>query len=47
MTRSAAQFQTPRLFAAVAIAAILSFTLFALVALLERRVLHWQREVES
>ncbi|MDQ3549646.1 MAG: ABC transporter permease [Chloroflexota bacterium] len=36
MTRSASQFQTPRLYAAVFVAAALGITLFALVALAER-----------
>lgn len=43
MTRSASQFQTPRLFAAVVIAAALGIALFALVALLERMCLPWKR----
>ena len=43
MTRSAAQFQTPRLYAAVAIAAALGVALFALVALVERLALPWRR----
>jgi ABC-type nitrate/sulfonate/bicarbonate transport system permease component len=43
MTRSAAQFQTPRLFAAVVIAAVMGMTLFALVALVERLVMPWRR----
>lgn len=43
MTRSASQFQTPRLFAAVVIAAALGIALFALVALLERICLPWKR----
>lgn len=42
MTRSAAQFQTPRLFAAVVIAAVMGVLLFALVALVERLALPWQ-----
>jgi ABC-type nitrate/sulfonate/bicarbonate transport system permease component len=42
MTRSAAQFQTPRLFAAVVIAALLGVVLFALVALIERLALPWR-----
>lgn len=42
MTRSAAQFQTPRLFAAVAIAALMGIVLFALVALVERLALPWR-----
>ena len=43
MTRSASQFQTPRLYAAVAVAAALGMSLFALVALFERWALPWQR----
>ena len=43
MTRSASQFQTPRLFAAVFVAAALGITLFALVALAERVALPWRR----
>jgi ABC-type nitrate/sulfonate/bicarbonate transport system permease component len=43
MTRSASQFQTPRLYAAVIIAAALGITLFALVALAERVMLPWRR----
>jgi len=42
MTRSASQFQTPRLYAAVTIAALLGIALFALVSLIERLVLPWQ-----
>ncbi|HUG15548.1 MAG TPA: ABC transporter permease [Thermomicrobiales bacterium] len=42
MTRSAAQFQTPRLFAAVTIAALMGVLLFALVALVERLALPWR-----
>ncbi len=43
MTRSASQFQTPRLYAAVFVAAALGITLFALVALAERVLLPWRR----
>ncbi len=43
MTRSASQFQTPRLFAAVFVAAALGIALFALVALAERVALPWRR----
>ncbi|MEX1158216.1 MAG: ABC transporter permease [Thermomicrobiales bacterium] len=43
MTRSASQFQTPRLYAAVFVAAALGVTLFALVALAERVALPWRR----
>ena len=43
MTRSASQFQTPRLFAAVFVAAALGIVLFALVALAERVALPWRR----
>lgn len=42
MTRSAAQFQTARLFAAVAVSALLSIGLFALVVGVERYVLRWR-----
>lgn len=43
MTRSASQFQTPRLYAAVFVAAALGILLFALVALAERAALPWRR----
>jgi ABC-type nitrate/sulfonate/bicarbonate transport system permease component len=43
MTRSAAQFLTARVFAAVLISALLGLALFAAVALLERLALPWQR----
>jgi ABC-type nitrate/sulfonate/bicarbonate transport system permease component len=43
MTRSASQFQTPRLYAAVVVAASLGILLFALVALAERVALPWRR----
>jgi ABC-type nitrate/sulfonate/bicarbonate transport system permease component len=43
MTRSASQFQTPRLYAAVVVAAALGVLLFALVGLLERLLLPWRR----
>lgn len=42
MTRSAAQFQTPRLFAAVVISAVMGIALFVLVALAERLALPWR-----
>jgi ABC-type nitrate/sulfonate/bicarbonate transport system permease component len=42
MTRSAAQFQTARLFAAVILSALLSVALFGAVALAERRLLRWR-----
>ncbi len=42
MTRSASQFQTPRLYAAVVIAAALGIGLFVLVSLVERVALPWQ-----
>ena len=42
MTRSASQFQTPRLYAAVVIAAVLGIGLFTLVSLVERFALPWQ-----
>jgi ABC-type nitrate/sulfonate/bicarbonate transport system permease component len=44
MTRSAAQLQTARLFAAVGIAALLGIGMFALVALLGRWLVPWQTE---
>jgi ABC-type nitrate/sulfonate/bicarbonate transport system permease component len=44
MIRSQSQFQTPRLFAAVLIAAALGIVLFTAVALLERAVLPWRRQ---
>jgi ABC-type nitrate/sulfonate/bicarbonate transport system permease component len=47
MTRSAAQFQTARLFGAVMISACLSVLLFAVVALIERRVLRWKYIAEG
>jgi ABC-type nitrate/sulfonate/bicarbonate transport system permease component len=43
MTRSQSQFQTPRLYAAVLIAALLGITLFALVSLIERLAMPWRR----
>lgn len=43
MTRSASQFQTPRLYAAVVVAALLGIGLFTLVAVVERWALPWQR----
>jgi putative hydroxymethylpyrimidine transport system permease protein len=45
MTRSAAKFQTPRLYAAVFIAAALGVGLFALVSVIERVALPWRRGV--
>lgn len=41
MTRSASQFQTPRLYAAVAIAACLGIGLFCIVSLIERLAMPW------
>jgi ABC-type nitrate/sulfonate/bicarbonate transport system permease component len=46
MTRSAAQFQTPRLYAAVAIAATLGIALFTLVSVIERLALPWRQADE-
>ena len=43
MTRSAAQFQTARLFACIVILALMGIGLFSLVALIERRLLPWRR----
>jgi ABC-type nitrate/sulfonate/bicarbonate transport system permease component len=45
MQRSAAQFQTARLFAAIVILSALGVGLFALVSLLERILLPWRRFV--
>jgi ABC-type nitrate/sulfonate/bicarbonate transport system permease component len=42
MTRSASQFQTPRLYAAVLVAAALGIVLFLLVAAIERVALPWR-----
>jgi ABC-type nitrate/sulfonate/bicarbonate transport system permease component len=42
MTRSASQFQTPLLFAAVGIAAIMGISMFALVVLAERFIIPWR-----
>jgi ABC-type nitrate/sulfonate/bicarbonate transport system permease component len=44
MTRSSAQFQTARLFAAVLIAALLGVALFVTVALAERVLVPWRRD---
>lgn len=44
MTRSAAQFQTARLFAAVGIAALIGVGMFVLVALAGRRLVPWQAD---
>lgn len=44
MIRSQSQFQTPRLFAAVLIAALLGVVLFVVVAALERILLPWRRQ---
>ncbi|MCO5218220.1 MAG: ABC transporter permease [Thermomicrobiales bacterium] len=43
MDRSAAMFETPRVFACIFILAAMGVTLFALVSLLERIVLPWRR----
>lgn len=43
MTRSQSQFQTPRLYAAVLIAALLGIALFGLVAVVERLAIPWRR----
>lgn len=45
MQRSASQFQTARIFASIAILAVLGVGFFALVALIERIVLPWRRFV--
>jgi ABC-type nitrate/sulfonate/bicarbonate transport system permease component len=44
MTRAASQFLTARLFAAVAISALIGITLFALVAVIGRLLVPWSRE---
>jgi ABC-type nitrate/sulfonate/bicarbonate transport system permease component len=43
MERSGAQFQTDRVFAAIALLALIAVTLFALVTGLERLLLPWRR----
>lgn len=43
MERSAAQFQTARVFACIAILALMGIGLFSLIALLERLALPWRR----
>lgn len=45
MNVSSARLQTERVFAAIVVLAAMAITLFALVALLERRVLRWRRYV--
>lgn len=45
MTRSAAQFQTARLFACIAILALMGIGLFGVIALIERCALPWRRFV--
>jgi ABC-type nitrate/sulfonate/bicarbonate transport system permease component len=45
MNVSSARLQTERVFAAIVVLAVMAITLFALVALLERRVLRWRRYV--
>ena len=45
MNVSSARLQTERVFAAIVVLAVMAITLFALVALLERRVLLWRRYV--
>ena len=42
LIRSASQFQTPRLFAAIVVLAAMGIALFAIVALVERRVLRYR-----
>lgn len=44
MTRASSQFLTARLFAAVAISAVIGLVLFALVALIGRLLVPWQKE---
>jgi putative hydroxymethylpyrimidine transport system permease protein len=45
MDRSAAQFETPRVFAAIIILALMGIGLFLLVSLIERLALPWRRYV--
>ena len=45
MTRSAAQFQTARLFACIVILAVMGISLFGVVSLIERIALPWRRVV--
>lgn len=45
MTRSAAQFQTARLFACIVILAVMGISLFGVVSLIERIALPWRRTV--
>jgi putative hydroxymethylpyrimidine transport system permease protein len=45
MTRSAAQFQTARLFACIVILAVMGISLFGIVSLVERIALPWRRVV--
>lgn len=45
MDRSAAQFETPRVFASIVILAVMGVTLFLLVSVVERLVLPWRRYV--
>jgi ABC-type nitrate/sulfonate/bicarbonate transport system permease component len=45
MTRSAAQFQTARLFACIVILAVMGISLFGVVTLIERLALPWRRVV--
>ncbi|MFW6075643.1 MAG: ABC transporter permease [Chloroflexota bacterium] len=47
MTRAASQFLTARLFAAVAISAVIGITLFAAVALIGRWLVPWEGEEEQ
>jgi putative hydroxymethylpyrimidine transport system permease protein len=45
MNISSARLQTERVFAAIVILAVMAITLFAIVALIERRVLRWRRYI--
>lgn len=47
LTRSIAQFETPRMVAAIVLLAIMGSLLFALVGLVERLVLPWRRHVTA
>ncbi len=47
MVRSASQFQTARVFAAIAVLSVMGVALFALVALSERYILPWYRRANE
>jgi ABC-type nitrate/sulfonate/bicarbonate transport system permease component len=47
LTRSIAQFETPRMVAAIFLLSVMGSALFALVGLVERLVLPWRRYVTA